>query len=462
MDINEAEILQKRSQLSPVKQALLMKRFSREADSNLQVNLIPRRLQNSHIPLSYAQERLWLLDQLSSTSIYNMFTSVLFRGNLNVEVLERCIQEIIKRHEVLRTAFSTFDGQPIQVIASTTALTLPIIDLQHLPVDEQQQEIKSLITCEQTQTFDLAKGALLQVKLLRLAEAEHLMLVTIHHIIADAWSRGVFLQELATLYTAFSQGKSYPLTELPIQYADYAVWQRQQLQGELLETQLNYWKQQLQGELPVLNLPTDRPRLKTQTYNGASVSFNLSETLTNSLQVLSRQEGVTLFITLLAAFKVLLHRYTGQNDILVGSPFANRNRPEVKKLIGFLVNTLVLRSDLSGNPSFRELLGRVSSVVLGAIAHQDLSFEKLLESLQSHRHSNGEPPFQVMFSLQNFPEVAQELPGVTLSFPQVENQTAFFDLVLSLQQKEHGLTAVLEYNTDLFNRDTVIRMSTLR
>ncbi len=456
MHRNEAEILQKRSRLSPVKQALLMKRFSGEVDSNLQLNLIPRRLQNNPIPLSYAQERLWLLDQLASTSIYNMFTSVLFRGNLNVELLKRSFQEIIQRHEVLRTTFSTFDGQPIQVIASSTALALPIIDLQHLSADEQQQEVKSLITREQIQTFDLTKGSLLQVKLLRLAEAEHLMLLTIHHIVADAWSRGVFLQELATLYTAFSQGTS-SCAELPIQYADYAIWQRQQLQGELLETQLTYWKQQLQGELPVLNLPTDRPR-KTQTYKGASVSFNLPQTLTNSLQALSRQEGATLFITLLTAFKVLLHRYTGQDDILVGSPFANRNRPEVKNLIGFLVNTLVLRSDLSGNPSFRELLGRVGSVVLGAIAHQDLPFEKLLESLPSHGYSTGKPPFQVMFSLQNFLEVAQELPGVTLSFPEVENQTAFFDLVLSLQQKEQGLTAVLEYNTDLFNRNTIIRM----
>lgn len=455
MDSNEAD-LQRRSQLSPVKQALLKKRLQSETHSNSQLNQIPRRLQNCSVPLSYAQERLWLLEALSGAAIYNMFSSILIKGKLDISALKRSIQEIIRRHEVLRTSFSAVEGQPIQVIGSTS-LILPIVDLRHLAIDKQQQEVQRLMTSEQTQAFDLAKDPLLRVQLLHLSEAEYLMLLTIHHIVADAWSRGIFLQELATLYTAFSQGKPSPLLELPIQYADYAVWQRQQLQGELLETQLSYWKQQLQGELPILNLPTDCPQPRSQTYKGASLSFTLPQRLTDSLQGLSHQESVTLFVTLLAAFKVLLHRYTGQDDILVGSPFANRNRPEVEGLIGFFVNTLVLRSDLSGNVSFRELLSRVREVVLGAIAHQDLPFEKLLESL-SQRHSSDQPPFQVMFSLQNLPDVTLELPGVTLSFPEVENQTAFFDLVLSITQTKQGLTGVMEYNTDLFNRDTIARM----
>ncbi|PIG93642.1 non-ribosomal peptide synthetase [Gloeocapsopsis sp. IPPAS B-1203] len=455
MDSNETE-LQRRSQLSPVKQALLKKRLQNETHSNSQLNQIPRRPQNCAIPLSYAQERLWLAEGLSGAAIYNMFSSILIKGKLDISALERSIQEIVQRHEILRTSFSDVEGKPIQVIGSTS-LTLPLVDLRHLAIDKQQQEVQRLTISEQTQAFDLAKDPLLRVQLLHLSEAEYLMLLTIHHIVADAWSRGIFLQELATLYTAFSQGKSSPLLELPIQYADYAIWQRQQLQGELLETQLAYWQEKLQGELPILNLPTDCPRPRSQSYKGASLSFTLPQTLANSLQALSHQESVTLFVTLLAAFKVLLHRYTGQDDILVGSPFANRNRPEIEKLIGFFVNTLVLRSDLSGNVSFRELVSRVREVVLGAIAHQDLPFEKLLESL-SQRHPSSNPPFQVMFSLQNLPDVTLELPGVTLRFPEVENQTAFFDLVLSITQTKQGLTGVMEYNTDLFNRDAIARM----
>jgi amino acid adenylation domain-containing protein len=432
---------------------------ARREGLGLQALPILPRTQNEHLPLSFAQQRLWFLDQLvPDAPIYNIPLAYRVTGQLNVAALEQSLSEIVRRHEALRTTFTAVDGQPIQAIAPEIDLTLPVVDLGEITETEREEEVQRLATQEAQQPFDLTTGPLLRVKLLRLDEAEHVLLLTMHHIVSDGWSLGVLMRELAVLYEAFSTGKPASLPELPIQYADFALWQREWLQREVLESQLGYWKQQLGGELPVLELPTDRPRPPVQTYRGARQSFELSQELTDALKGLSRREGVTLFMTLLAAFKVLLYRYTGQEDVIVGSPIANRNWAEVEGLIGFFVNTLVLRSDLGGTPSFRELLGRVREVALGAYAHQDMPFERLVEELQPERDMSYNPLFQVMFVLQNAPMPNWEFSGLALSCLEIDSQTAKFDLSLSLTETEQGLIGSFGYNTDLFDEATIVRM----
>ena len=427
-----------------------------------ETQIIPRRTETSPCQLSFAQQRLWFLDQLElGKYAYNIPAALRLRGQLNLPALEQSLNKIVQRHEALRTTFTTVDGQPVQVINPTLTLALTLVDLRELPEVEQEVEVQRLATEDAQRPFNLERGPLLRVTLLRLGEAEQVMLFTMHHIIADGWSIGILIRELATLYTAFSSGKPYIasqlLRELPIQYADFALWQRQWLQGEVLESQLNYWKQQL-AETPALYLPTDRPRPVVQTFRGAAISFSLSTDLTRALEALSQREGVTLFMTLLAAFKILLYRYTSQDKILVGSPIANRNRTETEGLIGFFVNTLVLHTYLGDNPSFRELLLRVREVALGAYAHQDLPFEYLVEELQPERDLSHNPLFQVMFVLQNTPMEELKLPGLTLSSLNLDNRTAKFDLTLSMSSTELELIGSLEYNTDLFDATTITRM----
>jgi len=420
--------------------------------------ILPRTI-NENLPLSFAQQRLWFLDQLIPDSpIYNISLAYRVTGQLNVGALEQSLCEIVRRHEALRTTFTPVDGQPIQAIAPEINLTLPVVDLREIAEAERDAEVQWLATQEAQQPFDLTQGPLLRVKLLRLDEAEHVLFLTMHHIVSDGWSLGVLMRELAVLYEGFSTRKPVSLPELPIQYADFALWQREWLSGEVLESNLAYWKQQLGGELPILELPTDRPRPPVQTYRGARQSFELSKDLTDALKVLSRREGVTLFMTLLAAFKVLLYRYTGQEDVIVGSPIANRNWAKIERLIGFFVNTLVLRSELSGTPSFQELLGRVREVALGAYAHQDMPFERLVEELQPERDMSYNPLFQVMFVLQNAPMTDWEFSGLALSSLEVDSQTAKFDLGLSLTETEQGLVGSFGYNTDLFDGATIARM----
>ncbi len=413
------------------------------------------------LPLSFAQQRLWFLDRLQPGSpVYNIPTAFRLAGQLNVAVLEQSLSEIAHRHEALRTTFTMgTDGQPAQVVAPATRMTAPIVELEHLSKTEREAETRRLAVEEARRPFDLTRGPLLRTTLLRMGKTEHILLLTMHHIVSDGWSEGLFLQEMTMLYKAFLAGKPSPLPELPLQYADFAVWQREWLSGEVLEPQLAYWKEQLGGELPVLELPTDRPRLPVQTFRGTVHSFAVSKTLHEALKVLSQQEGVTLFMTLLAAFKVLLYRYTEQTDILVGTPIANRNRSEIEGLIGFFVNTLVLRTDLSGNPTFRDLLGRVREVALGAYTHQNLPFGELVEALQPQRDLSYQPLFQVMFVLQNALLETQELPGLTLMPLEVESGTAKFDLTLFLRETEHGLAGRLEYSTDLFDAATMTRMA---
>ncbi|WP_414582659.1 amino acid adenylation domain-containing protein [Scytonema sp. PCC 10023] len=410
-------------------------------------------------PLSSSQRGLWFIHQLTpNTATYNIPIVISLEGCINLTALQDSLNEIIRRHEVLRTSFAVVDGQAVQIINPVTPLTLELKDLRSLSENERIQEAQRLATELAQQPFDLSSQSLLRAKLLHLNEQNYQLLVTLHHIIADGWSIGILIKEIAALYEAFSTGKTLLLPELPIQYKDFVNWQRQWLDSERIQPLLTYWKQKLKGELPVLNLPTDRPRSPVQTFNGAQAKLVLSQTLRKELKILSQEQGVTLFMTLLAAFKTLLYRYTGQSDILVGSPIANRNRAEIESLIGFFVNVLVLRTDLSGELSFQELLARVKSTALKAYVHQDLPFEKLVEEIQPQRDLSYNPLFQVMFVLQNVPISNPSLSDVSVSYKEGYNGTSKFDLTLFMEDSEQGLVATCEYNTDLFNADTVTRM----
>lgn len=410
-------------------------------------------------PLSFAQQRLWFLNQLNpGNPVYNIPVAIHLKGLLDVKALEQSLGEIVQRHQALRTTFTNVDGQPLQVIAPSLNWTLPIVDLRELSETERQQQSQRLLIESLEQPFDLETGPLLRGVLQRLGEIDHILLLTIHSIVCDDWSLGILLQELASLYEAFSNGLPSPLVELPIQYTDFAIWQRKWLQSEVLESHLGYWKQQLGGELPVLELPTDHLRPPVQTYRGARQSLNLPKDLTNALKSLSQQSGVTLLTTMLAAFNILLYRYTAQEDIIVGSPIPNRNQHQVKGLIGLFANNLVMRTNLSGNPSFRELLGRVQEVVLSAYSHQDLPFEKLVEELQTKQDFSRSPLFQVTFALQSQQVSALEFPGLSLNAIEVESKTAKFDLTLEAQESSEGINGWFEYNADLFDADTISRM----
>ncbi|MDT5270153.1 MAG: hypothetical protein QOH49_2339, partial [Acidobacteriota bacterium] len=389
---------------------------------------------------------------------YNVPVGMRLTGRVEVGVLAEVFNEIVRRHEALRTRFVTVDGQVLQIIAPTLHVKMETTDLQHLPGVEREAEVQRLIGEGARRPFNLSEGPLLRAGLLRLAEDEYVLLLTMHHIVSDGWSMGVLMREIATLYGAFSAGEESPLEELTIQYADFAHWQRQWLQGDILESQLSYWKRQLAGASGVLELPTDRPRPALQTYRGAIDQVELPARLIGQLKELSRREGVTLYMTLLAAFKVLLSRYSRQSDIVVGSPIANRNRAEVEPLIGFFVNTLVLRTDLSGDPTFEELLERVREMALDAYAHQDVPFEKLVEELQPERDLSRQPLFQVGFALHNAPASKLELPGLRGNLIDYERGLSNYDLWMELIDAPEGFTCAFEYSTDLFDASTVARM----
>jgi amino acid adenylation domain-containing protein/FkbH-like protein len=409
------------------------------------------------LPLSFAQQRLWFLDQLEpGSSFYHIPAAVRLRGTLDLTALEQSFSEVIRRHEALRTRFGVVNGVPAQLIDEAPEFTLAVLDLS----TEGEAEARRVATEESQRPFDLSAGPLLRAGVLRLSEQEHVLLCTMHHIISDGWSMEVLTRELTTLYEAYAKGEPSPLPELPIQYADYAHWQREWLQGEVLEQQLSYWRQQLAGGPAVLELPTDYPRPAVQTFRGAHQLLTLSPELTTELKALTQREGVTLFMTLLAAFQTLLSRYSGQEEIVVGTPIAGRNRAETESLVGFFVNTLVLRTDLSGNPGFVELLRRVREAALGAYTHQDVPFELLVEELQPQRDMSRSPLFQVMMVFHNAPAAEVQTSGnLELGSIGVENQTAKFDLTLAVSETANGhLHTVWEYNTDLFAPATVERM----
>ncbi|MEG4227994.1 amino acid adenylation domain-containing protein [Microcoleus sp. N9_B2] len=440
--------------------AQLAEKIREQLTGNTKAVVIKPVSRSRHLPLSFAQERLWFFDQLEpGNPFYNLCGAVRITGQLNAETLRQSIDKIIGRHEILRTAFAGGEKAQVQVIFDAKSFPLPLIDLSDRSPEKREKAAQELSVQEAQSPFDLTQPNLLRAKLLRLSEMEHTLLLSAHHIIFDGWSLGVFLREIAAFYEELSNKNLVAIPPLPIQYADFATWQRQQMQGEILETQLTYWKQQLSGSTAVLNLPTDFSRPAVQSYKGDRQLFELPEQLTEAIRQLSHREKTTVFMTLLAAFKTLLYRYTGQEDILVGSPIANRNSSETESLIGFFVNTLVLRTDLNGNPTFRELLSRVREVALGAYAHQDVPFEKLVEELQPNRDLSHSPLFQVMFAFQNASEFALELPGLSLNCQQIHSGTANFDLTLELETTATGIRGWFEYSIDLFSPTTIARMA---
>jgi amino acid adenylation domain-containing protein len=424
---------------------------------------------NELIPLSYAQQRLWFLDQLQPGGFaYNIQTAVRLTGALDIVALHQSLNEIVRRHEALRTIFTVVEERPIQIVTPAGAAPVTLLDLRSLAEPGREQQIRRGAIAEARRPFELSSGPLVRATLLRLHAREHVALLTMHHIAADGWSMGVLVRELTALYDAFSAGQAASLPPLPIQYADFALWQREWLKGDVLAAQLAYWKAQLADAgghrgPALLELPTDHPRPAIQTFRGARQTLVLPRPLVDTLAALSRRESVTLFMALLAAFQTLLARYSGQNDIAVGSTISNRVVAETEPLIGFFVNTLVLRTDLSGNPTFPALLSRVREVCLGAYAHQDLPFEQLVEQLQPARDLSRQPLFQVMLILQNAPPLARahadsSLARLEIAPLDIDSGTAKFDLTLSLQDDDEGLIGRLEYNTDLFESATIARM----
>jgi len=417
-------------------------------------------LQQGGLPLSFAQQRLWFLNRLlGRAAVYNVPRVMRLLGELNVAELSAAVNEIMRRHAVLRTFFALEDGTPVQVIEPESMLRLEVEDLRAWAPEEREGEARRLARAEAEAGFDLQRGPLLRARLLRLAEREHWLLVTMHHIVTDGWSWVVFWRELSLLYRAYRRGEASPLPELPLQYADYARWQRRWLQGEVLQRQLRYWKHVL-AQLPVLDLPTDRIRPAWPSYRGARVAFALGRELTRSLRELGRREGTTLFMTLLAAFQVLLYRYSGQEDLAVGVPIAGRNRPELESLIGFFVNTLVLRGRLTGHLSFKQHLAAVREQALAAYTHQDLPFDKLVQELAPKRDLSRNPLFQVSLVLQNTPPEQCRLQGLRVErVSGLGNASAKFDLALVLTESTGRLFGRFEYATDLFEAATIERMA---
>jgi amino acid adenylation domain-containing protein len=410
-------------------------------------------------PLSFAQQRLWFLEQLEpGRPIYNVPLAIRLRGPLDRPALERSLDEVRRRHESLRTIFPALGGRPVQVISPPEPLAMPVSDLTGLPAADREKRALRLANEEARRPFDLERGPVMRVFLFALGETDHLLLLNLHHIVADAWSMGVLMRELGALYAAFRAGRAADLPDLPIQYVDYAHWQRQWLQGEVLAKQLAYWKAQLGGELWPLDLPTDRPRPAVATYQGATLSRDLRGDLAAGLGRLSQEEGTTSFMTLLAAFQALLCRYTGKEDIVVGVPAINRAQGETQGLIGFFTNTLALRADLGGDPTFRELLRRVRATTLAAYEHQDLPFERLVEVLQPGRDLSHTPLFQVMLAPQTPPAQGLALPGLTITDMDLHNGASKFDLTLFLREGAGRLKATFEYATDLYDAATIARM----
>ena len=412
------------------------------------------------LPLSFAQQRLWFLDQLEPNNPLYVPRAIRMNGVLHVEALERALNGIVRRHELLRTTYGLLGDQPVQVIAPELTIKLHVMDLSTLSGPARETEARRIADEEAAKPFNLAKDPIMRAALLRLDAQDHVLLLNTHHIASDGWSTGVLLNDLAALYEASLEGKPAELPELPIQYADYAVWQRNWLQGEVLEKQLAYWRTQLDGAPPVLSLPTDRPRPAVQMFRGAVQNVVLPKNVADGIRILSRQQGVTLFMTMLAAFQSLLLYYIEQPDIVVGTDVANRTNVQTEALIGFFVNLLILRTDLSGDPGFRELLGRVREVTLGAYAHQDVPFDKLVEELRPERSLSHNPLVQVLFVHQNTTRRIHDLPGVKLSAFKVDVPSKF-DMAVFVTETHNGIGSTWLYNPDLFEATTIARMAGL-
>ncbi|HET6230448.1 MAG TPA: amino acid adenylation domain-containing protein [Longimicrobiaceae bacterium] len=412
-------------------------------------------------PVSFAQQRLWFLDRLEpGSTFYNTPLPVRLLGPLDVPALEAALSEIVRRHETLRTTFAVVDGQPVQSIASPRPVPLPVVELGDVAEEEREAAVQAKVAELVTRPFDLERGPLFQATLVRIAPQDHVLALAMHHILCDAWSIGVLMGEVNTLYEAFREGRESPLPEPAIQYADFAVWQREHLAGEGLERQLAFWKQHLAGAPPVLDLPYDRPRPAVQTYRGATVRADLSRATMDALTAFARRDGGTLFMVLLAAYKTVLGRWAGQENVVVGTPIAGRMDEETEALIGLFINTLAVHTDLSGDPTFRELVGRVREGLLGAYAHQELPFEKLVEEMHVERSLSHAPIFQVMMVLQNAPTLAGAAPlqGTEFAPMDVPRDTQKYDLTLNAAEHPEGVHLALSFSTDLFDAETVARL----
>ena len=419
----------------------------------------PRDKSISRPPLSYEQQRLWILHQLEpDNAAYNIPLSVRLRGVLDHRALERALSEVVRRHEILRTAFEDDEGQPVQVISPPQPVSFPLVDLTELPEPARAEEVARYRRDEVETRFDLAAGPLWRARLLRIGTEEHVALFTMHHAISDAWSMGVLMNELGKLYEAFAADRPSPLEALAVQYGDYAVWQREWLQGEVLQKQLDYWRSQLAGAPAELQLPTDRKAQQRGTA-GAIHSFSIPPDVNARLKEICRSEEVTVFMLMLAAFALLLSRYSGQEDLLIGTVIAGRQRLELERLIGFFVNTLVMRVDLNGNPRFRELLSRVRQTTFAAYAHQDVPFEKLVSELQPERSLSQNPFFRTLLVIQNSPRSVLNLAGLRLEAMESDLAPAKFDLSLVVAELETGLAGTFVYRTDLFDASTIAGMT---
>lgn len=461
LTMQESDYSQRVANLSPAKLELLLRQLGKPKTEDASRQSIPSRINagSTFPPASFAQEGLWFLNQLEPDSpAYNVPLTVRLDGALNIAALEKSLSEVVNRHETLRTTFRVESGSLVQIIAPPSSLKLPVVDLSELTEAHREAEATRLAVQDAQRPFDLSTEPLIRATMLRLSEEEHVALIAMHHIISDAWSMSLLIQEIAAFYEPFARGVAALLPEPPIQFADYAFWQREQLQGEALESQLAYWINHLRDLPPITELPTDRPRQSTHSYRGTRRFIKLSKELTSALKELSRREEATLFMTLLAAFQVLLHSYAGQEDILIGSPIANRTRPETETLIGLFVNTLVLRGDLSGNPSFSELVARVRETTLEAYGHQSLPFDKLVKAIQPDRSVNHMPLIQVAFTLRNNPPPILALPGLVMRPLEIDRGTVQFDLTLNLVEREQALIGSFEYKTDLFEAGTINSM----
>ncbi|MGE3267196.1 MAG: amino acid adenylation domain-containing protein [Chloroflexota bacterium] len=456
--VDTVDLRDRIARLPAEKRALLERRLAKKSAPTARRSAIERRPFTGPSPLSFAQQRLWLLDQVEAKSAaYNIALASRLTGPLNGEALRMALDALVDRHEILRTSFRSEGGNPVQVISDTRSASLAHVDLSACDVGEREAALQASIAAESRRPFDLARGPLLRATLIRLGDDEHVLVLVMHHIVSDGWSLGILHRELTALYCAYAEGRLPALRELPIQYADFARWQRDRLQGDELERHLAYFREQLAGAPLVLELPTDRLRPRSQSFRGAGIGRQLSPRLTKLLRALGHHENATLFMTLLAAFATLLHRYSGLDDILVGSPFAGRTRGELEHLIGLFVNTVVLRTDLSGDPTFRELLGRVRETTLGAHGHQDLPFEKLVEVLQPDRDSSRSPVVQVMFALQTVPAEASAQTRLLQS--SVDTGTSKFDLTLFVTETDDRLSCWFEYCVDLFDAASIERMA---
>src|SRR5581483_5284740 len=429
------------------------------AGIGVRAGAIERALRDGDLALSFAQERLWFIEQMESgTGTYNIPAGVKLEGELKIEALEQSLREVVRRHEVLRTSFIETEGEPRQVVRERAELGIAEVDLSGLDAGEQERAIKELQRAESGRGFDLAAGPLIRGRLLRIAEQEQVLLLTMHHIVSDGWSSRIIIEETASLYDSFTEGQPSGLNELPIQYADYAVWQREWLQGEELERQVGYWKEKLAGVSEVLELPTDRPRAAVQSHRGAVQPLQLSSSLSGSLKALSQRNSSTHYMTMVAALKTLLYRYSGQRDIAVGSTIAGRTRAELEGLIGFFVNTLVLRTELGGEASFEQLLAEEREGVPQAQTDQDWRFEQRVEELQPQRSWSHTPLFQVMVTMDNTPTARLELAKLKLQALGSEIEGTKFDLTLGLRQTEDGLSGSVQYREELFDAVTIQRL----